>query len=193
MRILERQTHNLKAPEQWFLRALPIPISHDSGMFFPYDGTKREMLAVINLNSIIAVFIMYTQASLACLLYYGDISVILLLIKPFKNAKHSFQSSLMKLQILSLNSIFLSHDPFSWNADGRCPHLYVLHQQHSWKGAVLPDDDSPEIDVESTDAAHRGMPPEALIKGDCEFQNSWLRSSQMPSLSNSKAGSQWWV
>ena len=86
----------------------------------------------------------------------------------------------MKLQILSLNSIFLPHHPFSWNADGRCPHLYVLHQQHPLVGGVvsLPNDCSLEIDVESTDTALRELSQEILIKGECELQNFWVCSLQ---------------
>ena len=99
----------------------------------------------------------------------------------FKHAKCSFQSNLMKLQILSLDSIFLPHHPFSWTADGRGPHPYVLHQHPSVGGGSSPNDCSPEIDMESTNAALRTVTgnPDQTEKWAPDFLSVFITTTQL--------------
>ena len=54
-------------------------------------------------------------------------------------------------------------------------------------GRGSPNDYSLEIAVEPTDAAHRGLSQEALIRGECEPQIPRSVHYKHSSLSNSKA------
>lgn len=67
MRVPGLPPHSLKAPEWRPLRTLPIPIPHDSTIFFPSRelGPKRAAFALRSLNSAPAMFIPYTRAGLA--------------------------------------------------------------------------------------------------------------------------------